>query len=75
MVNNPEVKGIGIVLNMSDYVMLEELPYLLVKKELTMTGYHDLNEGFVAGKWESQMIRRLSRREIIPNTPVIREEG
>ena len=40
-----------------------------------MTGDWYLNEGFVAAKWESRMIRRLSRREVIPNTPVIRGKG
>ena len=75
LVNNPEVKGNGMVLNMSDYVMLEELQYLSVKKELTITGDRYLNEGLVAAKWESRMVMRLSRREIIPNTPVIRGRG
>ena len=75
LANNPEVKGNEMVLNMSDYVMLEEVQYLLVKKERTMTGDRYLNEGFMAAKWESRMIRRLSRREVIPNTPVIRGRG
>ena len=60
---------------MSDYVVLEEVQYLLVKKERTMTGDRYLNVGFMAAKWESWMIRRLSRRDVIPNTPVIRGRG
>ena len=75
LVNNPEVKVNGMVSNMRDYVRLEEVQYLIVKKELTMMENRDLNEGFVAAKWESRMIRRLSRREVIPNTPVIRGRG
>ena len=31
LVNNPEVKGNEMVLNMSGYVILEEVQYLLVK--------------------------------------------
>ena len=59
----------------SEYVMSEEMQYLLVKKELTMMEDWYLREEFMAAKWESRMVRRLSRRELIPNTPVIRENG
>ena len=69
------VKGNEMRLNTSNYVMLEEVQYLLVKKERTMTRERYLNEGFVVAKWESWMIRGLSRREVIPNTPVIRGRG
>ena len=75
LANNPEVKGNEMSLNMSNYVMLEEVQYLLVKNERTMTGERYLKEGFVAAKWESRMVRRLSRRELITNTPAIREHG
>ena len=75
LVNNPEVKGNGMRLNMSNYVMLEEVQYLLVKKERIMTEDRYLGESFIAAKWESRRVRRLSRRELIPNTPVIRVKG
>ena len=67
MVNHPEEKGNGMILKMSEYVMSEEVQYLLVKKERTMTEDRYLSEGFIAAKWESRMVRRLSRRELIPN--------
>ena len=44
LVNNPEVKVNGMVSNMRDYVRLEEVQYLIVKKDLTMTENCDLNE-------------------------------
>ena len=75
LVNHPEEKGNGMILKMSEYVMSEEVQYLLVKKERTMTDDLYLNEVFIAAKWKSRMVRRLSRRELIPNTPVIREKG
>ena len=75
LVNNPEVKGNEMRLNMGNYVMLEEVQYLLVKKERIMTEDRYLSESFIAAKWESRMVRRLSRRELITNTPAIREHG
>ena len=74
-VNNTEERGNGMLLKMREYVMSEEVQYLLVREELTMTEDPYLNEGFTAEKWESRMVRRLSRRELITNTPVIREHG
>ena len=76
LVNNPEVKGNGMVLNMSDYVRLEEVQYMLVKKELTMMENRDLNEGFVSAELQYQVIERyLTRTKIIMNTAVIRGKG
>ena len=74
-VNNTEVKENGMILKMSEYVTSEKVQYLLVREELKMTEDPYLNEGFIATKWKSRMVRRLSRRELIPNTPVIREKG
>ena len=47
-VNHPGEKGNGIILKMSEYVMSEEVQYLLVKKELSMTEDRYLSEGFIA---------------------------
>ena len=55
LVNIPNDEVIEIVLNTSDYVMLEESQYLLIKKELTMTEDRHLNEDFGAAKWKSRM--------------------
>ena len=74
-VNHPEENGNGMLLKMSEYVMSEEVQYLLVKKEQTITEDRYLSESFIAAKWESRMVRRLSRRKLIPNTPVIRVKG
>ena len=74
--NNPDINGNGMVLNMSDYVRLEEVQYLLGKKEITMTENRELNEGFVSTELQYQMRERyLTRTKIIVNTAVIRGKG
>ena len=56
--------------------MSEEVQYLLVKKELTMTENRDFNEDFVSGELRCQVKERyLINTKIIMNTPVIQEKG
>ena len=58
LVNNPEVKGNEMRLNMSNYVMLEEVQYLLVKKERTMTENCDFYEDLVSAELRCQVKER-----------------
>ena len=73
LVKNPDDKVNEVVLNTSDYFMLEELQYLLIKKELTMTEDRDLNGDLVAAKCKSRMISRyITSTEINLDTKIIR---
>ena len=80
LVNNPNDEMIKIVLNTSDYFMLEELQYLLIKKELTTTEVvqtgmeaREVNEDLVAAKWKSLMISRyFTSTETNLDTKIIR---
>ena len=73
LVNNPDDKMIEVVLNTSNNFMLEELQYLLIKKELTIMEDREINENFGAAKWKSWMIRRyITRTEINMDTKMSR---
>ena len=65
LVNHPEEKGNGMILKMSEYVMSEEVQYLLVREELTMTEDPYLNEGFIAAKWEIHFVLIVSKLSLI----------
>ena len=54
-VNDTEVKENGIVAYKSGYIKIEELQYLLIKKDLNMTENRDLNEDFASAKLQYQM--------------------
>ena len=71
--NKPDDERIITVLNTNDYFAFEELQYRLIKKELTMTEEHKVNEDLVAAKWKSRMIARyMTRTEISLNTKEVR---
>ena len=56
--------------------MLEEVQYLLVKKELIMTENRDFYKDFLSAKLRCQVKERyLINTKIIMNTPVIRVKG
>ena len=76
MVNSPDIKAKRMVLNMGDYVRLDEVQYLLVKKDLTMTENRDLKEDFESTELQYQIHERyLTSVKISMNTTVIREKG
>ena len=56
--DSPEERGNGMLLKMSEYVISEEVQFLLVKKEQTITEDRYLSESFITVKWESRMVRR-----------------
>ena len=75
-VNNTEVKENVIAAYMSDYVRIEEIQYLLIKKDLNMTENRDLNEDFVSAELQYQIHERyVTRTKIITNFTVIRGKG
>ena len=72
LVENPDDKMIVAVLNTSDYFMLEELQYLLIKQELTMPEDREVNEDFGATKWKSRAMERyITSTEINLDTKII----
>ena len=73
MVNSPDIKGNGKVEYTSDYVRIEEIQYLLIKKDLNMTEHPDLNEDFVSAELQYQIHERyLKSVKFGMNTAVIR---
>ena len=73
LVNSPDIEGKGRVDNTSDYVRVEEIRYLIIRKELNMTEYPDLNEDFASAELRYQIRERyLSSVKIGMNTAVIR---
>ena len=58
LVNSPDIKEKRMVLNMGDYVRLDEIQYLLVKKDITMTENRDLNEDFEYTELQYQIHER-----------------
>ena len=72
-VNSPNVKGKRMVLNMGDYVRLDEIQYLSIKRDLIITENPDLNEDFVSAELQYQIHERyLTSVKIGMNTAVIR---
>ena len=57
-VNNTEVKENGMVEYMSDYVKIEEIQYLLIKKGLNVTENRDLNEDFAVSYTHLDVYKR-----------------
>ena len=76
LINSPDIEGNGRVEYTSEYVRLEEIRYIIIRKELNMTEYPDLNEDFTSAKLRYQIHKRyLSSIKIGMNTAVIRTTG
>ena len=76
LVSNTEVQGDGMVAYMRDYVRLEEVQYLSIKRDLIITENLDLNEDLVSAELQYQTHERyVTRTKIITNFAVIREKG
>ena len=72
LINNPDDGMIKIVLKTSDYFMLEDLQYLLIKNELTITTDLKLKETLITTKWKDEMIVRcITSTENHPNIKII----
>ena len=59
---------------MRDYIKIEEIQYLLIKKDLNTIENRDLNEDFISAELQYQIHERyLTRTKIIMDNAVIRE--